>query len=140
MINQVVLMGRLTKDPELRTTGTGKQVCNFTLAVDDGYGDSKRADFISCMAWNKTAEFISRYFKKGQKIAVAGRLHTRIWDGKDGKKNYATEVVAFEADFCETKNTQQQEPSATQPQKISATQTQPVADTLSSVLDDDLPF
>ena len=139
MINQVVLMGRLTKDPELRTTGTGKQVCNFTLAVEEGYGDSKRADFINCMAWNKTAEFVSRYFKKGQKIAIAGRLHTSIWDGKDGKKNYATEVVAFEADFCESKNTQPQEPSAAQPQKISAAQPQTAAD-LASVLDDDLPF
>ena len=106
MINQVVLMGRLTRDIELRHTGTGTPVCNFTIAVDNGYGDNKRTDFIGCLAWNKTAEFAHNYFQKGQMIIVIGRLQTRTWEGKDGKKNYVTEVVAHEVKFGESKKTQ----------------------------------
>lgn len=106
MINQVVLMGRLTRDIELRHTGTGTPVCNFTIAIDNGYGDNKRTDFIGCLAWNKTAEFAHSYFQKGQMIIVIGRLQTRTWEGKDGKKNYVTEVVAHEVKFGESKKTQ----------------------------------
>lgn len=100
MINKVILMGRLTKDPELRHTGTGKPVSNFTIAVDNSYGEDNKADFINCVAWNKTAEFVSNYFSKGKMIAVVGRIATRSWDGQDGKKNYATEVVTSEVCFC----------------------------------------
>lgn len=103
MINKVVLMGRLTRDAELRHTGSAKAVCNFTVAVDNGYGENRSADFINCVAWNKTAEFVSKYFSKGGLIIVIGRIQTRTWDSSDGKKNYATEVVASEVSFGESK-------------------------------------
>lgn len=103
MINKAVLMGRLTRDPELRHTGSGTAVCNFTVAIDNGYGENRSTDFISCVAWNKTAEFIEKYFTKGKMIIVIGRIQTRTWEGQDGKKNYATEVVASEVSFGETK-------------------------------------
>ena len=103
MINKAILMGRLTRDPELRHTGTEKAVCNFTVAIDNGYGDNRSTDFINCVAWNKTAEFVDKYFTKGRMIIVIGRIQTRSWDGRDGRKNYATEVVASEVSFGETK-------------------------------------
>lgn len=104
MINKAILMGRLTKDPELRHTGTGKPVCNFSIAINNGYGENAQTDFINCVAWNKTAEFVSNYFTKGRMIIVIGRISTRSWDGQDGNKCYATEVVASEVSFGESKN------------------------------------
>ncbi len=106
MINKVILMGRLTRDPELRHTGAGTPVCSFSIAVDNGYGERRQTDFINCVAWNKTAEFVSNYFEKGKMIIVIGRIATRTWEGQDGKKNYATEVVASEVSFGETKRSQ----------------------------------
>ena len=103
MINKAILMGRLTRDPELRHTDSGKPVCNFTVAIDNGYGDNKSTDFINCVAWNKTAEFVEKYFTKGRMIIVVGRIQTRSWEGQNGKKNYATEVVASEVAFGESK-------------------------------------
>lgn len=103
MLNKAILMGRLTKDPELRHTGTGKPVATFTVANDNGHGETKKTDFINCVAWNKTAEFVSKWFSKGQMIVVVGRLSTRSWESQDGRKNYATEVVANEAYFGESK-------------------------------------
>ena len=103
MINKAILMGRLTRDPELRHTGTGTPVCSFTIAIDNGYGEDKKTDFINCVAWNKTAEFVSNYFAKGRMTIVIGRISTRSWDGQDGKKCYATEVVASEVSFGESK-------------------------------------
>ncbi len=103
MINKWIGMGRLTKDPELRHTGTGTPVCSFSVAVTNGYGESQTTDFINCVAWNKTAEFVSNYFQKGSMIIVIGRIGTRSWDGSDGKKHYATEVVAQEVGFGESK-------------------------------------
>lgn len=103
MINKAILMGRLTRDPELRHTGTGTPVCSFCIAIDNGYGDKRQTDFINCVAWNKTAEFVSKYFTKGKMTAVVGRIATRTWEGKDGKKNYVTEVVVSEVSFCESK-------------------------------------
>ena len=103
MINKVILMGRLTRDPELRHTGSGTPVASFTVAVDDGYGDNKTTSFINCVAWSKQAEFVSNYFTKGRMIIVIGRIQTRTWEGQDGKKNYVTEVVASEVSFGETK-------------------------------------
>ena len=100
MINKAILMGRLTRDPELRHTGSGTPVCSFTLAIDNGYGENRQTDFINCVAWNKTAEFVDKYFSKGKLIALIGRITTRSWEGQDGKKNYATEVVASEVLFC----------------------------------------
>ena len=103
MINKAILMGRLTRDPELRRTDSGKAVCNFTVAINNGYGEEQRADFVSCVAWNKTAEFVVKYFTKGRMIIVIGRIQTRTWEDRDGKKNYATEVVASEVAFGESK-------------------------------------
>lgn len=103
MINKVILMGRLTRDPELRHTGSGTPVCSFTVAVDNGYGDNRSTDFINCVAWNKSAEFVEKYFTKGRMIIVVGRIQTRTWEGQDGKKNYVTEVVASEVSFGESK-------------------------------------
>lgn len=103
MINKAILMGRLTRDPELRHTGSKTAVCNFTVAIDNGYGEDKSTDFINCVAWSKTAEFVEKYFTKGRMIIVVGRIQTRSWEGQDGRKNYATEVVANEVAFGETK-------------------------------------
>ena len=103
MINKAILMGRLTRDPVIRHTDSGKAVCNFTVAIENGYGEEKSADFVSCVAWNKTAEFVDKYFAKGRMIIVVGRIQTRTWEDRDGKKNYVTEVVASEVAFGETK-------------------------------------
>ena len=103
MINKAILMGRLTRDPVIRHTDSGKAVCNFTVAIDNGYGEEKSADFISCVAWNKTAEFVDKYFAKGRMIIVVGRIQARTWEDRDGKKNYVTEVVASEVAFGESK-------------------------------------
>jgi single-strand DNA-binding protein len=103
MINKAILMGRLTRDPELRHTNSGTAVCSFSIAINNGFGENAQTDFINCVAWNKTAEFVSKYFSKGKMIIVIGRISTRSWDGPDGKKNYATEVVANEVSFGESK-------------------------------------
>ncbi len=103
MINKAILMGRLTRDPELRHTGSGTPVCSFSIAIDNGYGENRQTDFINCVAWNKTAEFVEKYFTKGRMIIVVGRISTRTWEGQDGKKNYVTEVVANEVSFGESK-------------------------------------
>ena len=103
--NKVILMGRLTADPELKQTTSGVSVCRFTIAVDRRYTkEEKQADFINVVAWRQTAEFISRYFAKGSAILVCGELQTRSWTDDQGNKRYVTEVVASEASFCEAKN------------------------------------
>ncbi len=103
-LNKVILMGRLTADPELKTTPSGVCVTNFTLAVDRrGKGEDKQTDFISCRARRQTAEFIAKYFRKGNQIAVVGELQTRSWTDGNGQKRYATDVVVSEASFCESK-------------------------------------
>lgn len=111
-MNKVVLLGRLTKDPEVRYTQTNNtMVATFTLAVNRRFvkpGEDRQADFINCIAWSKTAEFVSKYFKKGQQIVVVGRLQTRNYDDEQGQKHYITEVVAEEVYFAGDKkeNTQ----------------------------------
>ena len=102
MLNKVILMGRLTKDPELRHTTSDKPVASFTLAVDRGYKKGE-VDFINCVAWRGTAEFVSKWFTKGQLVAVSGRLSTRTYKDKDGNNRTVTEVVADEAYFAESK-------------------------------------
>ena len=103
MLNHIVLMGRLTRDPELRYTGSNVPVASFSIAVDRDFGrgenGEKQTDFIDCVAWRQTGEFIARYFQKGSMIAVVGSIQSRSWDGNDGKKQYATEVVVDEAYF-----------------------------------------
>ena len=108
MLNKVILMGRLTKDPELRNTPSGVSVASFTLAVERSYakpGEDKETDFINIIAWRGTAEFVAKYFTKGQLVAVSGRLQVRSWDDTSGQKRYATDVVADEVFFAESKKT-----------------------------------
>ncbi len=106
MINNVVLMGRLVATPELRSTGTGVSVASFTIAVDRAYakqGEQRQADFIDCVAWRNTAEFITRYFQKGSMIAITGNIQTRTYEDKNGIKRKAVEVVVDNASFCGSK-------------------------------------
>ena len=106
-MNKVILMGRLTKDPEVRyTQNTNTLVASFALAVNRRFvrqGEERQADFINIVAWNKTGEFASKYFKKGQQVAIVGRLQTRNWDDEQGQKHYITEVIAEEAYFADSK-------------------------------------
>lgn len=99
-MNKIILIGRLTKDPELSYTQGGKAVCKFTLAVDRPYnGESKEADFINIVVWNKAGENAAKYLTKGRQTAVEGRLQLRSYDGNDGKKRYVTEVIADRVEF-----------------------------------------
>ena len=113
-MNKAILVGRMVKDPELRTAANGTSVCSFTVAVnrrfknaDGGYD----ADFINCVAWKNTSEFIGKYFKKGQQIALVGSIQTRNYDGKDGKKVYVTEVAVDEAYFVGDKEKTAENPN-----------------------------
>ena len=105
-MNKAILLGRLTKDPEIKYTQSGKAVASFTLAVDRRKSASgeKQADFISCVAWEKTAETIGNYCSRGQQIAVEGRIQSRSYDAQDGSKRYVTEVVVQSMDFCGKKS------------------------------------
>ena len=98
MLNHIVIMGRLTRDPELRRTGSGLPVASFSVAVDRDFGKNengeKETDFIDCVAWRNTAEYVSKYFTKGRMIVVSGRLQIRSWTDKDGNKRRTAEVVA----------------------------------------------
>ena len=106
-MNKVILMGRLTRDPELSyTTTTNTAVCRFTLAVNRRFTratDEVKADFLPVVTWTKTAEFCSKYFKKGQLVGIIGRVETRNWTDQEGKKHYVTEVIGEEAYFAESK-------------------------------------
>ncbi len=105
-MNRVILMGRLTADPELRQTPQGTSVTRFTIAVDRRFRreGGQQADFITCVAWRQTAEFVCRFFGKGRMIAVEGQLQSRTWDDKDGKRQYSTEVMVDNAFFTSSKN------------------------------------
>lgn len=130
-MNKVILLGRLAFDPEVRYTKVDNLlVVSFRLAVNRRFvkaGEERQADFINIISWGKTAEFCSKYFKKGQQVGIIGRLQTRNYDDKDGKKVYVTEVVAEEAYFAEGKR--------------AADLNAPFAEENSSpITDDDLPF
>ena len=130
-MNKVILMGRLTKEPELKQTPNQISVIRFSLAVNRRFvkEGQQEADFINCVAWRQTAEFISRYFHKGSMIAVAGSTQTRSWEGQDGKRQYATEVLADEVYFTGEKKLENQ--------------SQPQADIFTGFApadDEDLPF
>ena len=106
MLNHIVLMGRLTRDPELRRTGSGIAVASFTLAVDRDYaaqGAERETDFVDIVAWRSTAEFVSKYFTKGRMAVVSGRLQIRNWQDKDGNKRRSAEVVANDVYFGDSK-------------------------------------
>lgn len=110
MINRVVLVGRLTKEPEIRTTPSGAKVCQYTLAVNrtrktDGQPD---ADFINCVSWNKTAELMNQYLSKGALIGIEGRIQTRNYDNQSGQKVYVTEIITDSVQFLESKSNSSQ--------------------------------
>ena len=112
MLNHITIMGRLTRDPELRRTGSGIAVTSFTVAVDRDFapkdGSERETDFIDCVAWRQTGEFVSRYFTKGSMAVVSGRLQIRGWTDKDGNKRRTAEVVADNVYFGESKRSEQQ--------------------------------
>ena len=106
MLNHITIMGRLTRDPELRRTGSGVAVASFTLAVDRDYAgkdEAREADFIDCVAWRSCGEFVSKYFSKGRMAVVAGRLQVRSYTDKDGNKRRAAEVVVDNVYFGDSK-------------------------------------
>ena len=113
MLNHIVLMGRLVRDPELRRTGSGTAVTSFTMAVDRDFqskdSSENETDFIDIVAWRNTAEFVSKYFTKGRMAAVSGRLQIRDWTDKDGNKRKSAEVVADSVYFCDRKPENQAE-------------------------------
>lgn len=111
MLNNIAIMGRLARDPELRRTGNGTAVASFTLAVDRDFapkdGGERETDWIDCVAWRSTGEFVSKYFTKGSTAVVSGRLQIRSWTDKDGNKRRTAEVVADNVYFGGSKNAQQ---------------------------------
>ena len=110
MLNVAIIMGRLTRDVELRRTNSGKPVASFTVAVDRDYapeGQEKETDFIDCVAWNGTAEFVEKYFKKGSMIVVSGRLQLRNWTDKEGNKRKSAEILVSNVYFGESKKSQE---------------------------------
>ena len=132
MLNRIVLMGRLTRDPELRRTGSGTAVTSVTLAVDRDFKEqdgSKKADFIDVVAWKGTAEMLAKYFTKGRMAVVEGRLHLRDWTDKDGNKRRTAEVVANSVYFGDSKREEGGKPVA-----VSAGDFQEIED------DGNLPF
>ena|SRR5690606_9286442 len=131
MLNKTILIGRLTRDPELKYTASGKAVANFTLAVNRPFKNQNgdyEADFINCQTWGKTAENLANYQRKGNQIAVVGRIQTRNYENNQGQKVYVTEVVAEQVTFLESKNEQ---PKQQQPQE-------PIGEPVD--IKDDLPF
>lgn len=139
--NKVILGGRLTADPELKTTPSGASVTTFTVAVNRRFAKDGETDFINCVAWRQTAEFVSKYFSKGSSISVVGSIQVRSWTDGNGQKRYATEVIADEAYFVDGKNDgAASAPSASQyvPDQYKAPQNEPEYTDISG--DDDLPF
>lgn len=134
-MNIVTLMGRLTAEPELKTTNSGLNYCRFNIAVDRPTSKDKerQTDFISCIAWRTTAEFICKYFSKGNRIALNGNIQTGSYE-KDGQKIFTTDVIAEKVYFCEGKQSQQSQQTQ-QPQ-----QEPPKQGYLTPALPDDLPF
>ncbi len=141
-MNKASLIGRLTRDPELRTTSTGRNVCQFSIAVNRTFTNAsgeREADFINCVVWDKQAENLAKYQKKGNQIAVEGRIQTRNYDDKDGKKVYVTEVIAEEAYFADSKR----EGEANSPfggNSGASFDANTAPNDFTQVTDDDLPF
>lgn len=132
-MNKVVLLGRLTKDPELTMTPSNVAVCKFTIAVNRKFKNANgeyEADFLNCVAWRKTGEFIAQYFAKGQMICADGSVQTRNYTDKEGNKRYITEIIIDGADFCGSKGSQSGNSQASEPETAAAC----------DMPDTDLPF
>lgn len=144
MLNKVILMGRLTRDPELKYTPSNVAVCSFSIAVDRRYarpGEQRQADFINIVTWRNTAEFVSKYFTKGQLINVCGSLQTRTWDDAQGVKRYTTEVVADEINFCgDSRSNSAHSGDVMEQGFVANTQQAPASGFTPIDTDDDLPF
>lgn len=140
-MNKVILMGRLTKDPEVRyTQNTNTLVASFSIAVNRRFvkqGEERQADFINIVAWSKLGEFCSKYFKKGQQVGIVGRIQTRTWDDEQGQKHYVTEVIAEEAYFADSKRDTDSTAASFENTFGNATTTSPEFEISSN---DDLPF
>lgn len=122
-MNKVLLVGRITKDVEIRMTSNQTPYCNFTLAVERRFKDAngqRQVDFINCVAWKQTATFIQQYFKKGSRIGIEGNIQTRSYEDKDQVKHFLTEVIVDAAEFVESTNTapKQEEPAKVMPQAL----------------------
>lgn len=141
MFNLVVLTGRLTADPELKTTPNGIPVTTFSIAVDRRYrsGEERQTDFINLVAWRTSAEFITKYFKKGNLIGIEGSIQTRRYQDKNGNNRTAFEVVVNNAQFVESKRDSSAAPATGEPSSFSNAGANDFAD-LGDVTDDDLPF
>ncbi len=138
MINKVILVGRITKDPALRKTQNGTSVVSFTLACNRRVpSQGQDADFINCVAWNKTADFMAQYVRKGALLGIEGRIQTRNYDDKDGKRVYVTEVVANSVQLLESKKQAENGVSGTETAQM---QNNEFADYASDIQTDDLPF
>lgn len=131
-MNKVQLIGRLTKDPELRYTNSNTPVARYTIAINTGYGEKQQTDYINITTWGKSGEFVSNYFKKGQAIAIVGRLKNNNYEDKDGNKKYTIEVITEDIEFIGTKNEKQ---SDTQDKSINSEYQNDII-----LTDDDLPF
>jgi len=128
-MNKWIGIGRLTKDPELKMTQNQTNFCNFIIAVDRRFKDAngqRQADFIACVAWRQTAEFVAKYFKKGSKIAVVGSIQTRTYEDQNGQKRLVTEVIVDEAEFVESKANGNGNSPATNQTQASTAPTAPV--------------
>ena len=137
-MNKIILLGRLTRDPEVRYTQTGACVAQFTLAVDRPFTNQdgqKEADFITCVAWGKTAETIGNYVHKGQRLLVEGRLQIHNYDANDGSKRWVTEVIADRFEFVERKADAQPAQPQQQPKRAEDWTTMG-----SQVFDEEIPF
>jgi single-strand DNA-binding protein len=149
MLNRVILIGRLTKDPELRYTPSSQAVATFTLAVDRGYQNQqgqKETDFINIVTWAKQAETVAQYVKKGRLVAVEGRIQTRNYENNEGKKVYVTEVVAESVKFLESAKEGRQDSSSLPQEPITERVEGSIMDNSKTInvkdpfADDDLPF
>lgn len=133
-MNRVDLIGRLTKDPDVRQTQSGQTCATFTLAVDRNFTDkdgNRQADFLPCVAWRGAAEFVGKWFHKGMRVAVTGSVQTRTYDGQNGGKRYITEIICDHVEFCERRQEESPvEQAARDAQK----------ETFTKVDDDELPF
>ena len=140
-LNKVILGGRLTADVELKGTPSGVSVCSFSLAVNRKYSkdSEQQTDFINCVAWRNTAEFINKYFRKGSSICVTGAIQTRNWTDTNGQKRYATEVVVDEALFVDSKNEGEAPEAPTYAEALGSVAPKS-ADLTELSQDDDLPF
>ncbi|MFY9421449.1 MAG: single-stranded DNA-binding protein [Bacilli bacterium] len=130
-MNKVILLGRLVKDPKVSSTSNGTSVCRFSIAVQRRYakeGEERKADFINCVAWRQQAEFIGKYFAKGQRILVEGALQSRTWEDNESKKRYSMDVIVESVSFVDYKKEQ----SEVDPLDELAE--------LAGIIDEDLPF